>query len=290
MFRYARQEHVAASLDGEGCRARAVACNVADEARLREALQGRSDLPPIRGVIHAGMDMAYERKKLGYFQAPLRPKVQGSLNLHNPFQDVDFFIMLSSLGGVVSTAGQANYAAGNAFQDPLPGFGREQGLQAVAIDFGMVETVGHVAANAHDIGQRLERAGLASMTETDMLRIVELAIREPSASAQITTCISTGPGPQWEKSIWYREGRFADLRYRKTVQSQAETPTKGEERLRDQIASGPAGVGAAGVVCKGVIKKIGVMFGLVEEDISPVKKPVAGRSVEWTKLAAMWKK
>lgn len=55
MSRSARQEDVAASLAREGCRVRAVACDIADEARLREALRECADLPPVRGVIHAGM-------------------------------------------------------------------------------------------------------------------------------------------------------------------------------------------------------------------------------------------
>lgn len=215
--------------------------------------------------------MAFERMTVGDFQAPLRPKVQGSLNLHNIFQDVDFFIMLSSLGGVVGTAGQANYAAGNAFQDALASFRQAQGLHAVAVDLGMVEAVGHLAHDTQGIAERLERAGLASLTETDVLRVVEWAIKQPSAPAQIITGISAGLGAQWEKSSWCREARFADLRYRKATQSQAEATTKEEKRLRDQLTSGSVGVGAAEVICRGLVKKITVMFGLVEEDVSPAK-------------------
>jgi aryl carrier-like protein len=215
--------------------------------------------------------MAFERMTVDDFQAPLRPKVQGSLDLHNLFQDVDFFIMLSSLGGVVGTAGQANYAVGNVFQDALTNFRRAQGLHAVAIDLGMIEVVGYVAQNTQGIAERLERAGLASLTEMDVLRIVEWAIQQPSAPAQITTCIGTGQGAGWKKSPWGQEARFADLRYRKAIQSQAETPTKDEGRLRDQLTSGSVGVGAAEVICRGLVKKIAGMFGLVEEDVSPAK-------------------
>ena len=216
-------------------------------------------------------DMAFERMTVGDFQAPLRPKVQGSLNLHNLVQDVDFFIMLSSLSGVVGTAGQANYVAGNVFQDALASFRRAQGLHAVAIDLGMVETVGHLAHDTQGVVERLERAGFASLTETDVLRIVEWAIQQPSAPAQITTCISTGPGVQWGKLAWCREARFADLRYRKTIQNQVEAPTKGEEGLRDQLTNGSMGVGTTEVICRGLVKKIAAMFGLVEEDVSPAK-------------------
>jgi hypothetical protein len=41
-------------------------------------------------------------------------------NLHHCLpRDMDFFILLSSVAGLVGNRGQANYAAGNTFQDAL---------------------------------------------------------------------------------------------------------------------------------------------------------------------------
>lgn len=208
------------------------------------------------------------------FEAVLRPKVQGTWNLHSQFRDVDFFIMLSSLSGVVGAAGQANYAVGNVFQDALASFRRSQGLHAVAVDLGMVQTVGHFA-HAEGLKKRLERAGFASITETDMLRVLEWSILQPLAPAQITTCISTGPGPHWEKAAWCREGRFASLEYRQKAQSQAETSMKDEGTLRDQLTAGSSSAAAAEVICRSLVKKLVSMFGLAEEDVSPTKSLAA---------------
>ncbi|THC88924.1 hypothetical protein EYZ11_011625 [Aspergillus tanneri] len=60
------------------------------------------------------------------FSAAVRPKVVGSLNLHNAFltQHLDFFILLSSAAGIVGNSGQANYAAGCTFQDALARYRR----------------------------------------------------------------------------------------------------------------------------------------------------------------------
>lgn len=47
------------------------------------------------------------------FQLAMKPKVQGSWNLHELLpRDLDFFVMLSSATGVLGNRSQGNYAAG----------------------------------------------------------------------------------------------------------------------------------------------------------------------------------
>lgn len=76
------------------------------------------------------------------------PKVQGSWNLHQTLpQDLDFFVMLSSVAGIFGNRGQANYAAGNTFQDALAAFRTSKGLKASSINLGSVSSVGWVAEN-----------------------------------------------------------------------------------------------------------------------------------------------
>lgn len=78
----------------------------------------------------------------------IRPKVQGSWNLHKALpQGLDFFIMLSSAVGIFGNPGQSNYSAGNTFQDALARYRVERGEKAVAIDLGMILGEGFVAEN-----------------------------------------------------------------------------------------------------------------------------------------------
>lgn len=80
------------------------------------------------------------------WRASVLPKVQGSWNLHAVLpSDMDFFIMLSSAICIFGNAGQANYAAGNTFQDALARQRVASGQKAVAIDLGMVLDEGWVA-------------------------------------------------------------------------------------------------------------------------------------------------
>lgn len=53
------------------------------------------------------------------WRTPLGPKVAGTLNLDTAFSstDLDFFITLSSVSGIMGRPGQSNYSAGNCFQD-----------------------------------------------------------------------------------------------------------------------------------------------------------------------------
>ena len=55
--------------------------------------------------------------------------------------------MLSSSAGVIGSRGQANYAAGNSFQDALSHYRRSCGLASVTLDLGMILGAGMVAEN-----------------------------------------------------------------------------------------------------------------------------------------------
>lgn len=87
-----------------------------DVVKLRNLILG--SMPPVGGVANGAMvlsdkmfaDMSYES-----FQDVLRPKVDGSRNLDEVFSgdDLDFFILFSSISAVTGQRSQANYAAAN---------------------------------------------------------------------------------------------------------------------------------------------------------------------------------
>ena len=88
----------------------------------------------------------FENMTYSDFNVPLQSKVDGSWNLHSLLDpDLDFFVMLSSVAGILGSVGQGNYAAGNTFQDALARFRVSQGLRAISIDLGMMLSKGYLA-------------------------------------------------------------------------------------------------------------------------------------------------
>lgn len=66
------------------------------------------------------------------------PKVHGSWNLHTLLpQSLDVFSFLSSLAGIIRPQSQANYAAGNTFQDALARHRLFVSEHATTLDLGM---------------------------------------------------------------------------------------------------------------------------------------------------------
>ncbi|KAK6206411.1 beta-ketoacyl synthase domain-containing protein [Colletotrichum tabaci] len=166
-----------------GVNVQVYAADVADEASLAAALaRCNDDLPPVKGVIQMAMvlrDGVFEQLTHDKWTAALRPKIDGSRNLHEKFglrRPLDFFIMCSSISGVIGNRGQANYAAANAFQDALARHRRSLGLQACAVDLGIMRDVGVLAETG---------------TAGDLVKWEELlGIREPTFHALMKTVIN----------------------------------------------------------------------------------------------------
>lgn len=79
------------------------------------------------------------------WETALAPKIQGTRNLHSAFpKDLDFFVLLSSVVSIIGNVSQANYAAGNAWQDAFAQHRREIGLPATSINIGLVKDSDHI--------------------------------------------------------------------------------------------------------------------------------------------------
>jgi acyl carrier protein len=111
-----------------------------------------------------------------HWQAALRPKVQGSWNLHTVLpENMDFFVMLSSVAGIFGNRGQANYAAGNTFQDALAAYRVSKGMKGSSLNLGSVSNVGWVAENRSSM--RTHTATLfESLREDEVHAAVEFLI------------------------------------------------------------------------------------------------------------------
>ncbi|NEQ49336.1 MAG: type I polyketide synthase [Leptolyngbya sp. SIO3F4] len=116
--------------------------DVTNESDLKQVLEViRTTLPPLRGVIHAAGTVSYETlNSLTWekFSTVLQPKVIGVWLLHNLTEamDLDYFIVFSSIASVWGSAGQAHYAAANAFLDGLAHYRQQQNQPGLSVNWG----------------------------------------------------------------------------------------------------------------------------------------------------------
>ncbi|OBG80641.1 polyketide synthase [Mycobacterium sp. E802] len=111
----------------------------AEVAKLLERI--RIELPPLAGVAHlAGVldDALLGQQSLERFRTTLTPKAFGASHLDRLTRDddLDFFIVSSSVSSLFGSPGQSNYAAANAWLDGLVAQRRAQGLPATGVNFG----------------------------------------------------------------------------------------------------------------------------------------------------------
>ena len=124
------------------CRIHTFAADVGDESEVAKLLERiRAELPPLAGVAHlAGVldDALLSQQSLERFRTTLAPKAFGACHLDRLTKDdeLDFFIVSSSVSSLFGSPGQANYATANALLDGLVAQRRAQGLPATGVNFG----------------------------------------------------------------------------------------------------------------------------------------------------------
>lgn len=160
-----------------GCTLHCFAADIADMDSLRSLLSSISK--PIAGVLQMAMvlrDVGTLNLDFTSWTTALRPKVQGTWNLHNALpEDLDFFVLFSSISGTLGSYGQANYASGNTFLDSFVRFRHGLGQPASVIDIAAIGDIGYVA-ETKDVAERIGRAFGSLGTEQEFLDTLQLAI------------------------------------------------------------------------------------------------------------------
>ncbi|MDD4866552.1 MAG: type I polyketide synthase, partial [Mycobacterium sp.] len=124
------------------CRIHVFAADVGAEPEVAQLLDRiRAELSPLAGVVHlAGAldDALLSRQSVERFRTTLAAKAFGACHLDRLTKDddLDFFVVSSSVSSLFGSPGQSNYATANALLDGLVAQRRAQGLPATGVNFG----------------------------------------------------------------------------------------------------------------------------------------------------------
>ncbi|SCL59290.1 Acyl transferase domain-containing protein [Micromonospora eburnea] len=170
---------LAKDLREAGAQARIVACDLTDRDELAALLDEHCP----SAVIHAAGvldDATITNLTPAQLDTVFTAKAVTAGYLHELTRDLDLhaFVLFSSASGVFGSAGQANYAAANAYLDALARQRREQGAPALSLAWGHwaqdSELTGRLnSADRH----RLIRNGVVPMSSEYGLALCDAALR-----------------------------------------------------------------------------------------------------------------
>jgi len=128
----------------EGVEVHSIKLDITDEQAIQQLLMRiRTEMPPLKGIIHSAAvldDATLPNTDMQRFQRVFTPKVMGAWNLHQASKNdnLDFFLMLSSISSLFGLPGQSNYSSANNFLDKLAKFRQSQGLAASSVNLGVL--------------------------------------------------------------------------------------------------------------------------------------------------------
>ncbi|WP_332979349.1 SDR family NAD(P)-dependent oxidoreductase [Microcoleus sp. A003_D6] len=164
-----------------------VCADITSAADVKEAVRRtRHRFGAIHGAIHAGgilEDCYISRKEDESFLRVLAPKVEGTLLLERATRndDLDFFLLFSSLAAVVGNPGQSDYAAANAFLDQ---FAEHRVGRTLSINWSLWQE-GGMQMPADMLSDIFEQTGMVPLPSGEGLDLIEklLALGETSVIA-----------------------------------------------------------------------------------------------------------
>ncbi|KGO74480.1 Acyl transferase/acyl hydrolase/lysophospholipase [Penicillium italicum] len=258
------------------------ACDISDETEVQLMIHDLSYCaPPIRGLIQAAMvlkDVHIQNMRLDEYLDVMGPKYHGTWNLHRHLPtDLDFFLMLSSISGIIGNATQAAYAAGCTFMDAFAAYRRSLDLSAVSLDLGTITDVGHLAENK-DLAARMERQGFQGTDTPTLLSLIQVAISQSrSGGAQLVTGLG-----QWKETVSlgnFDAPLFAHFRYKFQGHGRSTALGDSMEGLKVELSGAKTVDQAAVVICDALSRKIASHLSIPVENINP-SNPVSEYGVD----------
>ncbi|KAL4923067.1 type I polyketide synthase [Aspergillus undulatus] len=193
-------------LRAQGCRVDLISGDVSKAEDVDALIKNLDADVPIAGVIQASMSLdqgSLSTMSFAQWTAAFAPKVQGTWNIHNTLlkyrRRTSYFLLFSSLSGLIGQTGHANYAAGNAFLDAFVQYRHSLGLPCSSLNIGVMEEVGYVSEQRHII-DHFVATGTHILQEQDLLDAVQLAI-ENSLPPAVPSPVGDGESSRWPSYV-----------------------------------------------------------------------------------------
>ena len=258
-----------------GVMVRVEKCDVSSEESLKQAVATiQKTMPPIRGLFQAAMvlqDVLLEDMTVEQWCKVTAPKVQGTWNLHNLLpDDMDFFIMLSSVVSMVGTVGAGNYASACAFQDGIARYRRRLGMPAYSVNIGAIVEAGYVSENP-EVAVNLRKNGLGSVAIAEFLSHLGDIIQHKTVYTQSSLGIlPNGTERGLGEPRWANDRRLAQL-FGSESQAGSKTVGGGADNAGFALQAATTFHEAQDIVCKAIVKQLATILAIDADDIIPAR-------------------
>lgn len=216
------------SFEGTKATVKVLTADITNRDSLDSVLRTiRKTCPPIAGIANGAnvlSDAPFDSMSTEMMLKALGPKIDGSNNLDQAFyyDDLDFFVLFSSISRVIGTAGQSNYVAANGYMNGLARQRRRRGLAASALDIGLILGIGVAEIAGQHVVDSLQKYGITPLSESDLRLAFAESIyagyaatvrdREPGATpaAGMTSGLRTITTDETDM-VWYKNPIFSHL-------------------------------------------------------------------------------
>ena len=176
-------------LERAGVRVKILCADIAQASEVARLLAAIADLPPLKGIIHAAGvldDGLLDAQDVQRLRKAMAPKGDGAWHLHAAVRTLplDFFVCYSSAAALLGSAGQANYAAANAFLDALVHVRRAQGLHGLSVAWGPW-ALGMAAGLDARGTQRIAAQGFKPIAAAQGFGLLEQLLRQDATCAAV---------------------------------------------------------------------------------------------------------
>jgi hybrid polyketide synthase/nonribosomal peptide synthetase ACE1 len=144
-------------------------------------------------------DRMFHNMELNDMVDVLRPKVDGTKYLDELFSEnnLDFFILFSSITCVVGNSGQSNYIAANMFMTSLAAQRKSRGLAGSVIDISSLVGIGYVERSNTFDAEYFSKVGYTDISEQDLHQMFAEAILVGRPESEECPEIVTGFAPAY---------------------------------------------------------------------------------------------